>query len=175
MRPSLGTYLDGAVFAAGLQSENPQRFRDNHALLPVVGRGDTLIELETGNGGGTTGGFVGNHATDSLEENARWCPEMEWTGLFRVHDVALVEEVVVAKLALWNRRLVLCSGLLKSSQLTHLVPEERAADVDFLAPHDNDLLTGEDLLGDDRRKAAEEVALAIDHHWGRGEGGHNSE
>jgi len=144
--------LDGAVFTAGLQSQNPQGFRNNHALLPVVRRRNTLEELELGEGSGTTGGLVGSHATDRLEEDTRRCPVMEGTGLFRVHNVTLVEEIMVAE----------------------LVPEERAADVDLLAPYDDNLLARKDLLGDNGGKATEEVALSIDYHRGRREGGHDS-
>ena len=43
----------------------------------------------------------------------------------------------------------------------YLGAEEGARGVDELAADDNDLLTVEDLLGDDRSQPSEEVALAV--------------
>ena len=55
---------------------------------------------------------------------------------------------------------------------THLVPEEAAGDVDLLASDYNNLLPVQNLLGDNGRKPAKEVALAINDDGARGEGGH---
>lgn len=56
---------------------------------------------------------------------------------------------------------------------SYLVAEEAAGDVDLLASHDNDLLAGQDLLGDDRGQSTKEVTLAINDDGCRGESGHD--
>lgn len=70
---------DSAVLAAGLQTQDTESLGDDHLLLLVVGRGNTLEDLETLKGSGTAGGLVGNHAADSLVENARGGTEVEGT------------------------------------------------------------------------------------------------
>ena len=70
---------DGAVLAAGLQAENTEGLGDNHLLLLVVGGRDTLEDLEALKGGGTTGGLVGDHATDGLVEDSGGSAEVEGT------------------------------------------------------------------------------------------------
>lgn len=45
---------------------------------------------------------------------------------------------------------------------THFVAEERPGDVDLLAPHNDDLLAGEDLFGNNGRQSSQEMALSID-------------
>lgn len=60
---------NSAVLAARLQSENPERLRDDHALLLVVWWGHTLEALEALHGGGAAGGLVRDHATDSSPEH----------------------------------------------------------------------------------------------------------
>lgn len=92
------TYLDSAVLAARLQSQNTECLRHNHALRPVVGRGDTLEELEAFKSSRTTGSLVGNHSADSPVENLGGGAVMEGARLFGVDDVTLVEEVVVPEL-----------------------------------------------------------------------------
>ena len=54
----------------------------------------------------------------------------------------------------------------------HLVAEEAARDVDLLAPHNDNLLPTQNLLGDNGCQPAQEMALAINNDGGRGEGGH---
>ena len=56
----------------------------------------------------------------------------------------------------------------------HLVAEEAAGNVDLLAPDDNNLLTVEDLLRDNRSKATQKMALAVNDDGGGGEGGHGA-
>ena len=93
------------------------------------------------------------------------------TRLLGVDNVALVEEIVVAEL----RGREMSSGLGSRIDVTsYLVAEEAAGDVDFLASHDNNLLAGQDLLGDDRGQSTKEVTLAINHDGCRGECGHNA-
>lgn len=70
---------NGAVLAAGLQSQNPQGLGNNHLLLLVVRGRDTLENLEALKGGGTAGGLVGDHAADSLVEDPGGGTEVEGT------------------------------------------------------------------------------------------------
>ena len=56
----------------------------------------------------------------------------------------------------------------------HLVAEEAAGNVDLLAPDDNNLLAVEDLLRDNRSKATQKMALAVNDDGGGGEGGHGA-
>lgn len=70
---------DSAVLAAGLQTQDTQSLGDDHLLLLVVGGRDTLKDLEALEGGGTASSLVGNHAADSLVEDARGGAEMEGT------------------------------------------------------------------------------------------------
>lgn len=70
---------DGAVLAAGLQTQDTQSLGDDHLLLLVVGRGDTLEDLQALESGGTAGSLVGDHATDGLVEDARRSAEVEGT------------------------------------------------------------------------------------------------
>lgn len=56
----------------------------------------------------------------------------------------------------------------------HLVAEETARDVDLLAPDDDNLLAVENLLRDNRSKATEKMALAVNDNGGGGEGGHGA-
>lgn len=67
----------GAVLASRLQPEHAESLWHNHPLLLVVWWGNTLEDLETFHGGSTPGGFVGNHTTDGLVEDARGSAEME--------------------------------------------------------------------------------------------------
>ena len=56
--------------------------------------------------------------------------------------------------------------------MKHLVAEEAAGDVDLLAPDYDNLLAVQNLLGDNGRQPAQEMALAINDDGARGEGGH---
>lgn len=68
---------DSAVLAAGLQAKDAQSLGNNHLLLSVIGRGNTLEDLEALHGGSTAGGLVGHHATDCLVEDSRGGAEVE--------------------------------------------------------------------------------------------------
>ena len=70
---------DGAVLAAGLQSQDTEGLGNNHLLLLVVRGRDTLEDLEALKGGGTAGGLVGDHAADGLVENPGRGAEVEGT------------------------------------------------------------------------------------------------
>jgi hypothetical protein len=54
----------------------------------------------------------------------------------------------------------------------HLVTEEAARDVDFLAANDNNLLAIQNLLGYNGGQPTEEVTLAVNDDWGWRDGGH---
>merc|ERR1712013_579083 len=131
--------LDGAVLASRLEAEDAEGVGDDHLLLLVVrGRG-TLEELDALDRRGSSCGLVRQHTPDGAEENLGWGAEVEGSGLLWVHKVALVKEVVVAQLH----------------------AEERAADVDELASHNDDLLAVKGLLGDDGGQSTEKVTLAV--------------
>ena len=89
---------NGAVLAAGLQSQDPQGLGNNHPLLPVVGRGNTLKQLEAFQSSCSASSLVGDHASDGAVENLGGGAGVEGAGLFRVDDVAFVKEVVVPQL-----------------------------------------------------------------------------
>lgn len=90
--------LDRAELPAGLQSQDTECLGHDHALLAIVWWGDALVELETLEGGCAAGGLVGRHTTDGAEEDFGRGAVMEGARLFRVDDMALVEEVVVPQL-----------------------------------------------------------------------------
>lgn len=132
---------NGAVLAAGLESEDTEGLGNDHLLLLVIGRGNTLEDLEALKGSGTAGGLVGNHATDGLVEDAGGSAEVEG---------ATAGRVVPGHLA-------------KVGMVLELGAEELARDVESLAADNNDLLAVEELLGDDAGKTTKQMALAIDH------------
>jgi hypothetical protein len=138
-----------AVLAAGLQAQDTQSLGDDHLLLEVVRGRDTLEDLKSLESGGTAGGLVGNHTTDGLVEDTRRSAEVEGTTTGRVV----------------SRHLAEVGGVLE------LRAEELAGDVEGLAADNNDLLTAQKLLGDNRGQTAKEMALAINDD-DRLEGGH---
>jgi hypothetical protein len=91
-------HLDGAVFATRLQPQDPEGFRHNHALLAVVGWGDTLKQFEALERSSAPCALVRGHATDSAVENLGRRAVVERARLFGVHNMAFVEEVVVSEL-----------------------------------------------------------------------------
>ena len=70
---------NGAVLAAGTETQNTEGLGDNDTLLLVVRRGNTLEDLKTLQSGGTTGGLVGDHTADGLVEDAGGSAEVEGT------------------------------------------------------------------------------------------------
>lgn len=131
---------NGAVLATGLESEDSESLGNDHLLLLVVGRGNTLEDLKALQSGGTTGSLVGDHATDGLVEDSGGGTEVEGTSAGGVVSGHLSKVGVVLELR----------------------AEELARDVERLAADNNDLLTAKELLGDNGGKAAKEMALAID-------------
>lgn len=96
-------HLNCAVLATGLQPEDPQCLGDNHTLLLVVRRGNTLKELEAFKSSRTAGCLVRNHTADGAVEDLGGGTVMEGARLFRVDDMAFMEEVVVAQLDTYKR------------------------------------------------------------------------
>ena len=70
---------NGAVLSAGLETENTESLGDDHLLHLVIGRGDTLEDLQSLHRRGSTGGLVGDHASDGLVEDAGGGSEVEGT------------------------------------------------------------------------------------------------
>ena len=60
---------DGAVLAAGLEAEDTEGLGNDHALLVVVRRRDTIEGLQALQSGGTTGSLVRDHTTDGAPEH----------------------------------------------------------------------------------------------------------
>lgn len=86
---------NGAVLAAGAQTQDTEGLGNDNALLLVVGRGDTLEDLQALHGGSTAGSLVGNHAADSLVEDAGGSAEVEGTTASGVETGHLAEVGVV--------------------------------------------------------------------------------
>merc|ERR1711953_325059 len=123
-----------------LQPQNLKSRGDDHQLLLVIGRGHTLEGLQPLQSVLATLGLVGGHATDGAPEDLGWCPEVEWsTGGF---DVAT---------------------LLQKVEVLQLVAVEVAAHVDALTPDNDNLVAGEDELGNDGGEPSHEVATTINH------------
>jgi hypothetical protein len=60
---------DGAVLAAGLEAEDTEGLGNDHALLVVVRRRNTIEGLQALKSGSTTGSLVRDHATDGAPEH----------------------------------------------------------------------------------------------------------
>jgi hypothetical protein len=86
---------DGAVLAAGLETEDTEGLGDDHALLVVVGRGDALEGLEAVHGSVTTLGLVRDHATDGAPEHLGRRTVVPWTTARRVETGLFAEESLV--------------------------------------------------------------------------------
>ena len=68
-----------AVLAAWLEAQNTQSLWDDHALLVVIWRRDTLECLQTLHGGSTAGSLVWDHTTDGAPEHLGWRTVVPWT------------------------------------------------------------------------------------------------
>lgn len=86
---------NGAVLATGAQTQDTESLGNDNALLLVVGRGDTLEDLQALQSSSTAGGLVGNHAADSLVEDAGGSAEVEGTTASGVETGHLAEVGVV--------------------------------------------------------------------------------
>merc|ERR1719270_447336 len=114
---------------------------DNHPLLLVIRRWDTLECLEPLHGLLSSLCLVRDHASNGPPEHLGGSPEVEGTA----------GRLDVAPQA-------------KESQHFQLVPVEVAGEVDALTTHDDNLVAVEDVLGHDGGQAAQQVTAAIDHH-----------
>lgn len=144
-----------------LQTEDSEGSRDNHALGGVVGLGDTLENLQTLHGSGTTSSLVGEHTTDNTEEDTAGSTEMERT-VGGVDNSTLTEELVVLHYKTEKERQgkYVCQGLYR---ICTLGTEEGSRQVHLLGTDNDDTLTGEDLLGNDRSETTEQMALTINN------------
>lgn len=136
----VGQTTNSAELAAGLETEDTESLGNDDLLGLVVGRGDTLEDLKALESGGTAGSLVGDHTTDGLVEDSGRSTEVEGTTAGGVVSGDLSEVGVVLELR----------------------AEELAGDVQGLTADNNDLLTAQELLGDNGGESAKEMALAID-------------
>jgi len=99
---------------------------------------------------------------------------VEGARLFWIHDVAFVEEVVVAEL---QKVTSIMYSVAKSSNLgssgMYLVAEEAARDINLFAPDNDNFLSAENLFGDYGGESTQEMALSIYYDGGRRNGGHD--
>ena len=99
---------------------------------------------------------------------------VEGARLFGIHDVAFVEEIVVAKLQkATNTMSLVVESSYSRSRGTYLVAEEAARDVNLFAPDNNNFLSVENLFGDYGGESTQEMTLSIYYDGGRRNGGHN--
>jgi len=115
---------NSAVFSAGLQSQHSQSLRNDNPLDFVVWCWDTLENLKSLHGGGTTGSLVRNHSADGLVEDSGWGTEMERTS------------------SGW----VVSGHLSEVGMVLQLRTEELPGDVQVLTSYNDDLLAVEQLL-----------------------------
>ena len=143
-----------AVLPATLESEDLQSGWDDHLLLLVIGRRNSLECLETLQSILPSLGLVRSHAANSPPEDLGGSPEVEGTTA-GLHVATLLQEVEILQLVAVE---VTCkekvSGeLQKGFDLTR--------NVDFLTSHDNDLLSVEDEFSNNGSKASIHVASAV--------------
>mmetsp|Transcript_17575 Transcript_17575/g.34572 ORF Transcript_17575/g.34572 Transcript_17575/m.34572 type:complete len:227 (-) Transcript_17575:29-709(-) len=133
-----GEVTEVGGLAAGAKAEDLEGLRDNHALHAVVGVGDALEGLEAVEGGLATGSLVGEHATDhALELGSRGA---DGEGATLRVGVGLLGEFVL--------------------ELDAVAPDV-TGDLELLAADSNHALAAEELLGDDARKATDQVPAAV--------------
>lgn len=115
---------DGAVLAAGAETENTQSLRDNDALLLVVRRRNTLEDLQALHSSSTAGGLVGNHAADSLVQDAGRSAEVEGTTTSRVETGDLAEVGVVLDYCGGEKKTMsaVCYPDVRASKHLHILP-----------------------------------------------------
>ncbi len=141
---ALGPASDGgevakrAVVAASLEAKSAESVGDDHALLLVVREWAAIEDLQLAEGGGTSGGLMGGHATNALPEDARGGFPMLGTTTW-VSVNALLHDVL--------------SNDLVSLEGTRLE--------DLLAADDGDALSTENLLSDHAGEAALQVTSSV--------------
>ena len=127
-----------AELAMSLQTEGAESVRDDHALLLVVGEGNTLEDLELAKSGGTLGELVREHTTGALPENARRSSPM-----------------------LGTTAGVGVDALLHNVLSNDLVSLERARLKNGFTADDCDTLAREKLLGNDAGETAFKMASSV--------------
>lgn len=128
---------DSAVLSAGLESQNSKGLGNDHSLLLVVRRGNTLEDLKSLQSSLASGSLVGDHTSNGLVEDSRGGSEMEGT-------VGSVESSSLSQV----------SGVLK------LGSEKLLRDVQGLTSHNDNVLAVEDLLGNGGCQSTEKVSLS---------------
>lgn len=124
--------------AAGLDADNFEGLGDDHSLLSVVRRRNSLEHLEASKGELSAARFVRNHSSNNTEEHLGGRTLVE-RSLLRVGAETLLEE----------------------SHPLDLVSVEGATDVDLLSTHDDDVLSLKNLLRDDGRESSHEVTSSV--------------
>merc|ERR1719355_435791 len=115
---------EASEVATRSESQHTESLRADHTVDLIVRRRNSLEDLQVSESSGTTRGLVRNHSTDGSPEDLRGSTEVERTAS-RVDVASLSEEVLVLE----------------------LVSEVRTRDVDVLTTNNNDLLSGQELLG----------------------------
>eukprot|EP00297_Palpitomonas_bilix_P018000 CAMPEP_0113889902 /NCGR_PEP_ID=MMETSP0780_2-20120614/13802_1 /TAXON_ID=652834 /ORGANISM="Palpitomonas bilix" /LENGTH=199 /DNA_ID=CAMNT_0000879147 /DNA_START=181 /DNA_END=777 /DNA_ORIENTATION=+ /assembly_acc=CAM_ASM_000599 len=129
------------VLPVGLKAVHPESIRDHHLLLCRISRRYTVAHGKSLKSSDTTGRLVGNHSSDGPPYNSRGSSEVKWS----------FGGVYIGTLA-------------KEGEILQLVSEERSGHVSFLAPHEYHVLSVEELLGNNGRKAAKHVAFAVNNY-----------
>ena len=137
-----GQIAEHAELSLGLQTQSLDGLGDRHLLLSVIGSGHAVEDLEALQSGLTSGGLVGEHSSNSSPEHHRG------GGVVKRASSGIGS-----------------GGLVLEFLVLELVSEQRSGDIDTLASHNSDLLTVQDLLGNDRSQATEEVTLTVDDQF----------
>ena len=138
----LGDFTKDDELASGLETQDAERARHDNATSLLVLEGDAVEGLETVEGGLTTGGLAREHTPDGAPQDHARSGQVERTTT-RVGARSLVLEV----------------------GKDELVPTQRAGDIQTLAADHSHGLTGEQLLGDHRRKTTKQMAATVNHDF----------
>mmetsp|Transcript_16159 Transcript_16159/g.50560 ORF Transcript_16159/g.50560 Transcript_16159/m.50560 type:complete len:319 (+) Transcript_16159:275-1231(+) len=126
----------------GLDVQDTKGSGHKNTLLVVIGGRHTVKDLQSGHGGGTTRGLVGDHATNGTPHNLAGGTLMEGT-VFGVRVRALTKEL----------------------QVLQLVTRSLTRTNDFLTPNNRHLLPAQQLLGNNGRKTTEQMVVSIDNNF----------
>lgn len=74
-----------------VQPNDSEGSRNDHSLLLVIWRRDTLEAFEAHEGGIAAGGLVRHHAPDGPPQDSAGCTEVEWPSPW-VHVASLLQE-----------------------------------------------------------------------------------
>ena len=147
--PTVESYVDHAEYAVnmigsqsvalGLDFGDGKSLGDDHALHVVIGRGDSLKNLQALKSGLATGALVGEHAADGAPDHTRRRAQVLGT------TAGICDH-----------------GLAKKLRKNGLVADELAADHCFIAANQNDALSGQKLLCNGGSQPTHDVAAGID-------------